>query len=1183
MKCPKCQHENTSSAKFCTECGFPLISSSIRSTALPTFPNLKEYESFYQRSKVADYQEAIKYFPEERKFVTVMFADISRFTSMSEQMDPEQVRDLINACFEQLAPIVTKYGGMLEKYVGDAIMAVFGVPLSHENDPERALRASLEMIETMENFNVTHTTNLYLHMGINTGMVIVGGLGTSNRQEVMGDTVNVASRLKDLAKPGQIFVGPTTYRLSKDIFDFQELGLIRLKGKSKPVLAYWLSSVPGHSYPVKKHSVRSICSPMVGRNIEFSSFIGNIGRLLTGQGSIVSVVGDAGLGKSRLVAEVKKQVTGWNLLWLEGRALSFSKAISYWPFLQIIKACAEITEEDDEREAWEKLENKVTVMFSGQVAEILPYLASLLALEVRAGLEERVKYLDGEAMGRQIFRATRRFFERLSLKSPLLLVFEDLHWADRSSVELLEHLLPLVREVPLMICCLSRTYSQSPATHLIGVFARDYADRHSEIVINPLSTVDSTQLLRNLLEINDPTSKLVDLILQKAEGNPFFLEEVVRSLIDIGAVEQNVSTGRWQTTRAIEHITIPHTLRGVIVARIDCLTEDTKEVLKIASVIGRSFFYRVLRSVCEDKQGLDVHLEKLQQLELIREKSLFPEVEYNFKHTLTQEVTYESILLKRRRELHHRVGKCFEELFAGRLEEFYGLLAYHFAQAEDWEKAQDYLFKVGDRAVKVAADAEALSHYQQATAAYERAFGDRWDPFQRAVLERKMGEAFFRRGEHHQASKYMQRALTYIGSPHPISRWGIRTAIAKELLEQLGHLWLPGLFVSHRFGRDDLAVEERSRIYEVTGWINYFIDRERLLLDAITLLNFSERAGFSLGIVQGCMGVGLILDHIHMFRLAERYHRRAMTLAEQIKNPIAVGLSYLGQAIHEDILGKWETAIEDCQKAAEAFWTAGNLRGWGGANSLCAELFHFRGDFTQSVEIFKNIAQVGQEGADHQIWGWGSWGQGLNLLCFGAFVEAEALLQKAIELHMTIPDYQGMVDAKRDLGRCYLSQGKLKQALIVLEKGEQVVAEQRLKGPPITRLRSVLAEAYLVASEKSEGLERIEMLKKTRYACQKAIKEAKIYHGGLPNAYRVQGSYEWVNGRPTVAKKWWQRSLFVAEKLGARRDLGTTYLEMGERTGDPLFLKRAEGIFDKIGAKLDLAKTQRLLKRKTKG
>jgi tetratricopeptide (TPR) repeat protein len=426
----------------------------------------------------------------------------------------------------------------------------------------------------------------------------------------------------------------------------------------------------------------------------------------------------------------------------------------------------------------------------------------------------------------------------------------------------------------------------------------------------------------------------------------------------------------------------------------------------------------------------------------------------------------------------------------------------------------------------------------------------------------------------------MQRALTYIGSPYPISRWGIRLAIAGELLKQLGHLWFPSLFIRHRPAKNDPAVEEHSRIYEVTGWINYFIDRERLLLDAISLLNFSEGSNFSLGIVQGCMGVGLIFDHIHMFRLAERYHERAVALAEAIKNPMAVGIAYLGRAIHKDILAKWEPAIEDCQRAAEAFWAAGNLRGWGGASSICAELFHFKGNFTRSLEIFRNIAKVGQEGADLQIWGWGLWGLGLNLLCSGILDEAEECLLKSIEMHMTVPDYQGMIDAKRDLARCYLCQSKLKQAVEVLEKGHRIVTEQGLKGPPVTRLLNVLAETYVAAAELYEGPEKIQAFKKARQACMNALKEAKMYRAGLPHAYRIQGSYEWCNGRRAVAQRCWLRSLSVAEKLGARQELGTTYLEMGNRTGESLFLKRAETIFDKIGAKRDLLKTQHLLNTK---
>jgi len=240
-------------------------------------------------------------------------------------------------------------------------------------------------------------------------------------------------------------------------------------------------------------------------------------------------------------------------------------------------------------------------------------------------------------------------------------------------------------------------------------------------------------------------------------------------------------------------------------------------------------------------------------------------------------------------------------------------------------------------------------------------------------------------------------------------------------------------------------------------------------------------------------------------------------------------------------------------------------------------LFHFKGDSTRSFEVFRNIAKVGQEGADRQIWGWGLWGQGLNLLRSGSLGAAEECLQKSLEMHMTVPDYQGMIDAKRDLARCYLYQSKLQRAFEVLEKGERIITEQGLKGPPVTRLLNVLAETHLAAAERSEGSEKFNAFEKAKRACVKAVKEAKIYRAGLPHAYRIQGSYEWCNGKPAAAQKCWQRSLSIAEKLGARHELGTTYLEMGSRTGESFFLKRAEMIFDKVGAKLELLKIQQLL------
>ena len=313
---------------------------------------------------------------------------------------------------------------------------------------------------------------------------------------------------------------------------------------------------------------------------------------------------------------------------------------------------------------------------------------------------------------------------------PLVLIFEDLHWADESSVLLIQHLFPLIDRVPLLLCGVNRPEMDVPAVRLSESALRDHGRRYTEIRLNPLSPAECTDLMDNLLNIENLPLRIRQAIIQKADGNPFFLEEIMMTLIDKGVVRPE--NGHWKAASSIETIAIPDTIQGVIMARIDRLDEEVKQVLKTASVIGRAFLYRLLKEVTEAVWELDKDLDRLTATELIREKQKTPELEYIFKHALVHESTYESILLKKRHELHGKVAAAIETLFSDRLEEFSSVLAYHYARAELWEKAQEYLFKAGDQAGRIAADAEALSHYHQALETYARVFGERWDPVQRA-------------------------------------------------------------------------------------------------------------------------------------------------------------------------------------------------------------------------------------------------------------------------------------------------------------------------------------------------------------------------------------------------------------------------------------------------------------------
>ncbi len=896
----------------------------------------------------------------------------------------------------------------------------------------------------------------------------------------------------------------------------------------------------------------------------------------------MTVVGEAGLGKSRLLAELRRALRADGpptVQCLEGRSPSFGQTISYWPFREIIRHYAGITEGDDEGSAWAKLESRVRALFLEQATEVLPYLASLLALPVRGEYKARVKYLNGGAMGRQVFLASRRFFERLAQAQPLVLVFEDIHWMDRSSNALLEHLLTLVESVPVLFCGIGRTGLGYPAIRLRRVATRDHSARYLDIRLQPLSHAESDQLVRNLLASGPLPASVQTKILQKAEGNPFFVEEVIRTLIAMGAIVRDSSTGRWQVTAAIEQITIPDTVQGVIMARIDQLDDDLKQVLRVASVIGRSFPYRVLRALAEADRELEAHLAELQQVELIREKKRSPELEYTFKHALTHEATYASILLQERRELHAQVGACIERLFSDRLEGFYGLLAYHYAHAELWDKALEYLFKAGDQAGQLAADAEALAYYQQALEAYTRVFGDRWDPRQRAVVERKMGEAFYRRGEHERARAYLLRAMGHLGHSFPTTPRGVRQAIAGEVLRQVTHRLLPMGPATMPRGEVDPTVQDAMTLITALGWIESGIDQERLLLCALWAANFAERKGYVLGMATGFYGIGQTCDILGLRRVAEYYHQRALAAAEQVQDPNALAQAYFGLALHGLCGGDWATALDYFERAAGIYRGMGDLHGWAANVVYPVRMWGLCGDLGNAHDRLLEAIAVCRDGGDAQALAFALQGLAVVLLHTGPLAEAVEAAQEAIELNRAIPNYASMAATSGELGLAYLRMGNLDQALGMLESVISLVNTRRVVGTSPTYPRNALATAYLIASEQASGSEREVWLKKARRACQAALRQGKVDCTGWLYALRMRARYEWLRGHREGALRFWQRGLAEAQRLQAPYEIGMFHLEMGERLGECAHLEQAEAILARVGATLDWERTCELLGR----
>ena len=1112
----------------------------------------------------------------ERRIVTILFCDVTGSTSLAERMDPEEWAGIMNSAFKHLNESIARYDGTVARLMGDAILAFFGAPIAHEDDPERAVLAGLEILENIaplrEQLKSEKGLDFNVRIGINTGLVVVGEVGSEIRGEytAMGDAVNLAARMEQTAAPGTIQIAEDTFQQVSKLFEVEPLGSVRVKGKRQAVQAYRVLQSKSEISKRRGLDDMGLRSALVGRDDEITLIKSQLEKLsVDGEGGLVLILGEAGVGKSRLKEELKLGI-GDGLNWLEGAAVDYSQALSYWPFQEIIRSFAGIAEEDDEPAAWSKLELSISRLHGENAGEILPYLASMLALDVRAPYLERVQYLGAEDLGRQVYLASPRFFERLAHEHPLVLVFEDLHWMDDASARLLEHLLALIDRAPILIIGLSRPEPGSVGEQLGEVARNKYEHRLMEVHLSALPEDASRRMVENLLTTADLPGPLQKSILKRAGGNPFFLEEIVRSLIEVGAVAQEPGTGRWYATKLSDSLQLPDTIQGVIMARVDRLAEEVKSVLRTASVVGRNFLYRVLQAVAVMDRNLDQNLAVLESVDLIREKQRLPELEYIFKHALAQETVYESILLQTRRGLHRQVAQTIEDLFADRLEEFYGLLAYHYARAEAWEEALDYLLKAGDRAGQLAADGEALTYYRQALRTYERAFGDRWDPYQRAVLARKMGQALFRRGEHEQALENLKQALSLLDKSLPESTWGIRMGILVEGVKQIIFRLAPGL-LRRAHGPDQHPVEvECITAYESLLWIDLTRKPERFMLDTLLALNLAEQINHTERIIYGSTFFGGAFVFVGLYGLADRYAQHALALAEKLDQPGLLGDVYHVQAASASWKGQSEKAIEIGGLAVKLLRETGSIHDWGNANLVVNEAIVHVGRYDSVIPVADEMIKVGQDGGDLQVLAWGHSLRGLVERYTGDPEVSIAAYQKFVEIATQVQDYVSQVEGKAMIAHNYLLMDQVEPALVSLNEAERIFQEHKVRGNRfLSKIRIGFAWAHLLAVENATGEERKHHLDRAARECKRARKVVRRFNRHAAEVYRLQGTCEWLRGRERQARRWWEKSLALAEN-GQPYELAMTYWEMGKRLDEVTYTERSREILEEIGARFDL-------------
>jgi class 3 adenylate cyclase/tetratricopeptide (TPR) repeat protein len=727
MKCPKCQHFNDVAAKFCEECAAPLAktcancghqlsptakfcpecaqATGVSASVASSFRVPETYTPGHLASKILNSRAALE---GERKQVTVLFADLKGSMEMLADRDPEEARKLLDPVLELMMEAVHHYEGTVSQVAGDGIMALFGAPLAHEDHAVRACYAALRMQGRIKRhaedvFN-THGVNLQARVGLNSGDVVVRAIGSDLHMDysAIGRTTHLASRMEQLASPGNILLTPSTLDLVDGFVNVKSLGTVPIKGLIDPLEVHELTSVG----PVRtrfQSGARRGLTPFVGRERELEQ-LRQAQRLAgRGQGQVMALVAEAGVGKSRLVFELAHSPALNDWLVMECAAVSYGKAMSYLPVVNLLKGYFEITEQDSLQAISDKVKAKLLAL-DGALAPTLPALLALLDAPVN---DPAWRSLDPAQRRRRMLDGVRYLLLREARQRPLLLIFEDLHWIDSETQAVLDSLVEGMASARVLLLVTYRPEYQ----HVWA--GKTY---YSQLRLDSLAGESGGQLLDALLG-DDPTVSSLKQLLAN-HGNPFFLEETVRTLVETKALEG--SSGSYRLTRPIETIQVPPTVQVMLAARIDRLPPEDKRLLQIGAVIGRRIARSLLRAVADvTDEALRDGLDRLQSAEFVFETGLFPDLEYSFKHAITQEVAYGGILLDRRRELHAQIVSSIEALHHNRLGEQIELLAHHAAQGELREKAVDYLRRAGQKAVARSAPSDARVWFERALVVLE--------------------------------------------------------------------------------------------------------------------------------------------------------------------------------------------------------------------------------------------------------------------------------------------------------------------------------------------------------------------------------------------------------------------------------------------------------------------------------
>ncbi len=1145
LVCERCGFEsNPQGMSFCGRCGAPLgtqcprcglynppgRSSCERCTApLPEVPPGGEFEE-----DALVWETAKRYLPMgilerlahgmeglwgERRDVTVLFADLCDYTALSEAFDPELVYGLLNAILDVLVKEIHRFEGVVNQFSGDGLMATFGIPLAHENDPERAVRAALNMQQALLELDREVESRLdvtvKVRIGINHGEVIAGSIGSEDRRDftIIGSAVNLAARLESAADPGSVLVSRSVYQRTYRLFEFQAQPSLELKGIAGPVES-WLALGP-KSQPAPVRGLEGLSARMIGRDRELAALRTTANDLITdGEGRLILVTGEAGIGKSRLIAEFKASLAGEPVTVLEGACQAHTAATAYSLFASLLGDCLQLPAVGSEARR-EALDAWLFAHLPDRAPAVGPLLAHLLGLPMTDEETKALLYLEPSQLQRQVFMAVRELLSYVASQQVTIVILEDLHWVDSASLELLTFLAPAVEQMPLAFCGISRPLSGHAVPRLKDLGATRLANRFLLIELNPLSAKETNVLLENLLALPAFSVALRQTILDRVEGNPFFLEEFIRMLVDEGyiAVEQGAGENRWVAVRDIdlETLRVPQTLQELIIARVDRLPMGPQHALACAAVLGQNFSRALLGEVVSPDQrlALDAHLRYLHAYDFISPHAELTDV-YTFKHVVIQEAVYDSLLRETQREYHRRAGQGLERLYADQLDEHLEQLAYHYSRSGLAAKAIPYLTGAAARGVLRYANDEALQYYDEALKLLPYLpQADQADFSLKIALGR--GDIYLLVGRYAEARIEYWRGLGVIHGGQSVPSASMVT--------------------------DSLAMRRKiGQCYERQGdYTRAMLWYQLALTDADA--EAASLEGYTLEVARLYSDIGWLHFRRNELAEAEIWLSKALRISE--------GTAHHGEiaSIHNRMGGVWyqrgrvDRSAHEVSAALALYESMGDLQGMarGYANLGVLALEQTRWD--EAAGYFRRSLETHERTGDVQGVIIASGNLGVVCTNLGDIPQAKHFLERSLQGALTAADNFNAAQAYKNLGRVSIYAGEWSLAADYLQKA-LAIYEELGDNELVADTYELLGEAA-VGSGDLNGAETL-----ARRALEMARRSASGHEEREARALRLMGMVQRSQGLFDKAMESLLQSRQMFENQGNRLELGQIVLEL---------------------------------------